>query len=99
MTKEQVNTIIINELKSKGIFIGSISLEVLNAFANIMYKAINDTHCCGKLPNIESEVFRKWYLSDGYNETMNNHILCKNGFDYDKEIVFKHYCNLTEFGN
>ncbi len=46
MTKEQVNTIIINGLKSKGIFIGSISPEVLNAFANITYKAINDKHCC-----------------------------------------------------
>jgi hypothetical protein len=46
MTKEQVNTIIINGLKSKGIFIGSISPEVLNAFANITYKAINYTHCC-----------------------------------------------------
>ncbi len=49
MTKEQVNTIIINGLKSKGIFIGSISPEVLNAFANITYKAINDKHCCTEL--------------------------------------------------
>ena len=40
MTKELVNTTIINGLKSKGIFIGSISPEVLNAFANIMYEAL-----------------------------------------------------------
>lgn len=46
MTKELVNTIIINGLKSKGIFIGNISPEVLEAFAGIMYKAINYTPCC-----------------------------------------------------
>ena len=46
MTKEEVNTMIINGLKSRGIFIGSISPEVLNAFANITYKAINYTLCC-----------------------------------------------------
>ena len=49
MTKEQVNTIIINGLKSKGIFIGSISPEVLNAFANITYEAINYTRSCTEL--------------------------------------------------
>tara|TARA_R110001632_G_C11251454_1_gene408870 strand:+ start:644 stop:886 length:243 start_codon:yes stop_codon:yes gene_type:complete len=41
MTKELVNKTIINGLKSKGIFIGSISSEVLNIFANIMYEALN----------------------------------------------------------
>jgi hypothetical protein len=46
MDKETVNQQIINGLKSKGIFIGSISPDVLETFANIMYKAINYTHCC-----------------------------------------------------
>lgn len=40
MTKELVNTAIINGLKSKGIFIGGISPEVLNAFSNIMHEAL-----------------------------------------------------------
>ena len=40
MTKEQVNIAVINGLKNKGIFIGNISLEVLEAFAGIMYEAL-----------------------------------------------------------
>ena len=46
MDKEAVNNLIINELKSKGIFIGSIAPEVLEAFSKMMYKAINYTHSC-----------------------------------------------------
>ena len=49
MDKETVNQQIINGLKSKGIFIGSISPDVLGTFANIMYEAINYTRCCTEL--------------------------------------------------
>ena len=49
MDKETVNQQIINGLKSKGIFIGSISPDVLATIANIMYEAINYTHCCTEL--------------------------------------------------
>tara|TARA_B110000211_G_scaffold65078_1_gene74915 strand:- start:319 stop:567 length:249 start_codon:yes stop_codon:yes gene_type:complete len=46
MDKEAVNNLIINGLKSKGIFIGSIAPEVLEAFSKMMYKAINYTRSC-----------------------------------------------------
>ena len=46
MTKELINTTIINGLKGKGITVSKISPYVLDAFANIMYEAISVTRCC-----------------------------------------------------
>lgn len=46
MDKKTVNKQIINGLASKGINIAEIELNHLEAFADIMYKAINVIHCC-----------------------------------------------------
>ena len=46
MTKKEVNLAIINGLKSKEINIAEIELNHLEAFADIMYKAITVTRCC-----------------------------------------------------
>lgn len=46
MTKKEVNLAIINGLKAKEINIAEIELNHLEAFADIMYKAITVTHCC-----------------------------------------------------
>ena len=46
MTKELINTTIINGLTGKGITVSKISPYVLDAFANIMYEAIYVTRCC-----------------------------------------------------
>jgi len=46
MDKKTVNLEIINGLKSKGINIAEVEKNHLEAFADIMYKAINYTPCC-----------------------------------------------------
>ena len=46
MDKKTVNQQIINGLASKGIKIAEIELNHLEAFADIMYKAINVIQCC-----------------------------------------------------
>jgi hypothetical protein len=51
MTKKEVNLAIINGLKAKEINIAEIELNHLEAFADIMYKAITVTHCCTELPD------------------------------------------------
>ena len=46
MDKKTVNLEIINGLKSKGINIAEVEKNHLEAFADIMYKAINYSQCC-----------------------------------------------------
>ena len=62
MTKKEVNLAIINGLKSKEINIAEIELNHLEAFADIMHKAMDYTRCCES----DSELLHKLlqYLSD-----------------------------------
>ena len=59
MTKELINTTIINGLKGKGITVSKISPYVLDAFANIMYEAISVTRCSTLLPDELQPVLAK----------------------------------------
>ena len=96
MDKEAVNNLIINGLKSKGIFIGSIAPEVLEAFSKMMYKAINYTHCCTELPNIYEKEFNSERikiintLSDNYNvdKSTVRSLFC-DGADWYKQKLTK----------
>jgi hypothetical protein len=50
MTKEEVNLKVIKELNDKGYDAINMDFNLLNDFADILYKAINYTHCCTELP-------------------------------------------------
>jgi hypothetical protein len=51
------------------------------------------------LPNIDSNTFKNWLEIEGYAETLNPLVYRKNGFEYDKERLHKHFINMIEFGN
>jgi hypothetical protein len=68
-------------------------------FVEWLKEKINYTRSCEQLPNIDSNIFKTWYETHGYTTTLNSKVLEKDGFKYDLDNVFKHYCNLLEFGN
>jgi hypothetical protein len=70
-----------------------------NEYVEWLEAKINYTRCCDFLPNIDSNIFKTWYETHGYTTTLNNKLLEKDGSEYDLDNVFKHYCNLLEFGN
>lgn len=56
MDKKTVNLEIINGLKSKGINISEVEKNHLEAFADIMYKAINYSQCCMGETELDEDV-------------------------------------------
>ena len=51
------------------------------------------------LPNIDSNTFKNYLEAKGYAETLNPLVYKKQGFDYDKDILHRHFINEIEFGN
>lgn len=80
MDKKTVNQQIINGLASKGINIAEIELNHLEAFADIMYKAINVIHCCKSDSELlHTEVFKlanKLAINGYGNEAVKMHQIC-----------------------
>jgi hypothetical protein len=56
MTKEEVNLKLIKELNDKGYDAINMDFNLLNDFADILYKAINYTHCCTELSEKEPKL-------------------------------------------
>jgi hypothetical protein len=51
------------------------------------------------LPSINSSTFKNYLEAKGYAETLNPLVYKKQGFEYDKEILHRHFLNEIEFGN
>lgn len=51
------------------------------------------------LPSINSSTFKNYLEAKGYTETLNPLVYKKQGFEYDKEILHRHFLNEIEFGN
>lgn len=51
------------------------------------------TDVTSTLPNINSSTFRNYLEAKGYAETLNPLIYKKQGFEYDKEILHRHFLN------
>lgn len=51
------------------------------------------------LPSINSITFKNYLEAKGYAETLNPLVYKKQGFEYDKEILHRHFLNEIEFGN
>ena len=51
------------------------------------------------LPSIDSSTFKNYIEAKGYAETLNPLVYKKQGFQYDKEILHRHFLNEIEFGN
>lgn len=51
------------------------------------------------LPNIDSTEFRNWLKSELYEQTLNRFVYKRGGFEYDKDVLYKHYTNQLQFGN
>jgi len=51
------------------------------------------------LPSIDSSTFKNYLEAKGYAETLNPLVYKKQGFQYDKEILHRHFLNEIEFGN
>jgi hypothetical protein len=72
MTKEEVNLKVIKELNDKGYDAINMDFNLLNDFSDILYKAINYTHCCKsdseqlKIPKTTKE--QRVQLNEGYNK-------------------------------
>lgn len=90
MDKKTVNQQIINGLASKGINIAEIELNHLEAFADIMYKAINAIQCCKPLKGIEAMQFEQWLCKYKF-EKINDETYRKGRSDYDVKQLLKLY--------
>ena len=66
MNKEIVNLQVINGLKSKGYNVDDMDFNLLNDFADIMYKAINVMHSSLQLKDKVLMTFGAWRKSKGF---------------------------------
>jgi hypothetical protein len=57
------------------------------------------TDVVASLPNIDSTEFEEWRRKNKYLLTIDNLSYIKDNVLYDKNIVYKHFCNVMEFGN
>lgn len=62
-------------------------------------KICNLFNVTSTLPNINSNTFKNYLEAKGYAETLNPLVYKKQGFEYDKEILHRHFLNEIEFGN
>ena len=51
------------------------------------------------LPNIESDEFKEFLISEGFTKTLNSFLYKRGDDEYDKDILYTHFCNVIEFGN
>lgn len=62
-------------------------------------KQLNIGGVSSMLPSINSSTFKNYLEAKGYAETLNPLVYKKQGFEYDKEILHRHFLNEIEFGN
>ena len=80
MTKEEVNLKVIKELNDKGYDAINMDFNLLDDFADILYKAINYTRCCkSDSEQLHTEVFKlanKLAINGYGNEAVKMHGIC-----------------------
>ena len=62
-------------------------------------KICNLFNVTSTLPNIDSTEFRNWLKSELYEQTLNRFVYKRGGFEYYKDVLYKHYTNQLQFGN
>lgn len=68
-------------------------------YADYLEKQLSIHVATSTLPNINSKIFKDWLIREGYEQTLNELVLIKNDFEYDKEILYRAFANELEFGN
>jgi len=97
-------------MKSKELLLKHLALNDCKGYVTSdgrLYKAIidalNEALTIGgvstMLPSIDSSTFKNYLEAKGYAETLNPLVYKKQGFEYDKEILHRHFLNEIEFGN
>jgi len=73
--------------------------NIYKGFLNAINEALTIPVVVDTLPNIDSTEFSEWLKTELYKQTLNRFVYKRGGFEFDKDILYKHYCNTIEFGN
>lgn len=73
--------------------------NIYKGFINAINEALTLTDVVVTLPNIDSSEFSDWLKTELYTQTLNRFVYKRGGFEFEKDILYKHYCNVIEFGN
>lgn len=79
---------------------GYMNEDLVNEIEQIYNKEQLPIHgVVATLPNIDSNEFKEFLISEGFTKTLNSFLYKRGDDEYDKDVLYTHFCDVIEFGN